>query len=75
VNSFHSALRMAALWELFKSVFGLAGKSSAKVVLVGLDGSGKTTILNHLKPGSVSIAPLVAACGLPQRTACTGPNV
>lgn len=45
---------MAMLWALIKSAFGFAGKTAAKVVVVGLDGSGKTTILNHLKPDSVS---------------------
>jgi len=44
---------MAALWAMLKAAFGIKGKQSAKVVVVGLDGSGKTTILNHLKPGTV----------------------
>ncbi|CAE7246294.1 arl6 [Symbiodinium sp. KB8] len=46
---------------MIRAAFGLGSKQSATVVVVGLDGSGKTTILNQLKPGSVSyeVAPTV----------------
>ena len=31
----------------------LRGRKGAKVICVGLDNSGKTTLLNHLKPDEV----------------------
>jgi len=39
----------------FLSLFA-GSKATAKVVVVGLDNSGKTTILNRLKPDGVSAA-------------------
>ena len=36
------------LFSLFEAVFG--SKKQARVLVVGLDNSGKTTIINHLKP-------------------------
>jgi len=33
----------------------LRGRKGAKVICVGLDNSGKTTMLNHLKPDEVAM--------------------
>jgi ADP-ribosylation factor-like protein 6 len=42
------------LFDLIAGVFGL-GKKEAKILVVGLDNSGKSTLINHLKPKSVSL--------------------
>lgn len=42
------------LFSLFESVFG--SKKAARVLVVGLDNSGKTTIINHLKPKKAASA-------------------
>lgn len=43
---------MAALFRLIAEALGW-GKKPAKVLVVGLDDSGKTTLLNFLKPAKV----------------------
>lgn len=40
------------LWDSFKKLFGSSGQQIS-ILLLGLDNSGKTTILNKLKPGGV----------------------
>ena len=40
------------LFKLLSRAFGKK-KKSCKVVVVGLDNSGKTTLINHLKPKKV----------------------
>ena len=42
------------LFSMFESVFG--SKKKSRVLVVGLDNSGKTTIINHLKPKKVASA-------------------
>lgn len=37
------------LWKKIKNVFGI-GRKKANIVLVGLDNSGKTTVLNRMMP-------------------------
>ncbi len=40
------------LWKRLAAAFGLS-KIEAKVLVVGLDNSGKSTIINQLKPKKV----------------------
>ena len=40
------------LFQLFADVFGLSRKL-ARILVVGLDNSGKSTIINHIKPKKV----------------------
>jgi ADP-ribosylation factor-like protein 6 len=39
------------LFEILQSVFG--SRKEVRVLVVGLDNSGKSTIINHLKPKKV----------------------
>ncbi len=40
------------LFDMIASVFGYS-KKEARIVVIGLDNSGKTTLINHLKPRKV----------------------
>lgn len=40
------------LFDIIAAVFGLS-KKEAKILVVGLDNSGKSTLINHLKPKQV----------------------
>lgn len=40
------------IWDSLKKAFGMSGPT-VNILLLGLDNSGKTTILNKLKPGGV----------------------
>ena len=40
------------LFELIAGVFGYS-KRQARIVVIGLDNSGKTTLINHIKPKKV----------------------
>lgn len=40
------------LFRLISSAFGLR-KKEARILVVGLDNSGKTTLIHHLKPKKV----------------------
>jgi ADP-ribosylation factor-like protein 6 len=42
------------LFEMIASVFGYS-KREARIIVIGLDNSGKTTLINHLKPKKVSL--------------------
>jgi ADP-ribosylation factor-like protein 6 len=42
-----------SIFDRMKSALGLL-RNEAKILVVGLDNSGKTTIVNHLKPQGVS---------------------
>lgn len=41
------------LFDIIAAVFGLT-KKEAKILVVGLDNSGKSTLIHHLKPKQVS---------------------
>ena len=41
------------LFDLFFNVFG--SKKEARILVVGLDNSGKTTLINYLKPKKVNL--------------------
>ncbi len=43
------------LFEMISSAFGI-GRREARILVIGLDNSGKTTLINHLKPKKVSLA-------------------
>ena len=52
---------MASVWRALLSLLGLL-KTEAKLVVVGLDNSGKSTLVNHLKPrrqASYEVVPTV----------------
>ncbi|MBX9694014.1 MAG: hypothetical protein K2Z81_16635 [Cyanobacteria bacterium] len=40
------------LFDMLSSAFGV-GRREARILVVGLDNSGKTTLINHLKPKKV----------------------
>ena len=39
-------------FQMIESAFGLS-KKSARILVIGLDNSGKSTIIHHLKPKKV----------------------
>jgi GTPase SAR1 family protein len=41
------------LFEMISSAFGL-NRKEARILVIGLDNSGKTTLIHHLKPKKVS---------------------
>ncbi len=45
--------RVQGLWKKLSLALGMSSKREAKVLVVGLDNSGKSTIINHLKPKKV----------------------
>jgi len=52
--------------KLFK---GLIGKKEMRILMVGLDAAGKTTILYKLKLGEIGTSR--CCCSLPRRAAAT----
>ena len=42
---------------------GAFGKKKAKIIIVGLDNSGKTTLINYLKPPKEHIAEVTPTVG------------
>lgn len=48
------SLPIVDMFSLIASVFGMS-KREAKILVIGLDNSGKTTLINHLKPKKVLI--------------------
>ena len=42
------------LFSLIANAFGFS-KREAKILVIGLDNSGKTTLINHLKPKKVNM--------------------
>jgi ADP-ribosylation factor-like protein 6 len=48
-----SARRVQGLFKRLAAALGLSSTREAKVLVVGLDNSGKSTIINHLKPKKV----------------------
>lgn len=44
--------RIMGLFDLIAGVFGYS-KKEARIVVIGLDNSGKTTLINHIKPKKV----------------------
>eukprot|EP00599_Poterioochromonas_sp_BG-1_P006312 CAMPEP_0173142032 /NCGR_PEP_ID=MMETSP1105-20130129/5852_1 /TAXON_ID=2985 /ORGANISM="Ochromonas sp., Strain BG-1" /LENGTH=176 /DNA_ID=CAMNT_0014055357 /DNA_START=58 /DNA_END=585 /DNA_ORIENTATION=- len=49
------------LFEMISSAFGI-GRREARILVIGLDNSGKTTLINHLKPkkgGTFEVTPTV----------------
>merc|ERR1712086_349324 len=52
--SAHASCKLAVMGLLFSKVFGkLVGKKDCRILMVGLDAAGKTTILYKLKLGEV----------------------
>jgi ADP-ribosylation factor-like protein 6 len=45
---------MPGLFQMIADAFGFSRKE-AKILVIGLDNSGKTTLINHLKPKKVNI--------------------
>ena len=43
---------MSGLFSMIANAFGFS-KKEAKILVVGLDNSGKTTLIHHLKAGKV----------------------
>jgi ADP-ribosylation factor-like protein 6 len=43
------------LFDMISSAFGV-GRKEARILVVGLDNSGKTTLINHLKPKKVILS-------------------
>lgn len=64
---------MAALLASLRNHF--LGKPEARVVLVGLDGSGKTTILHRLKHGKVVESEIVPTVGRHATRTCTSHHI
>lgn len=48
--------REMGLFDLISDALGFK-KREAKILVIGLDNSGKTTLINHLKPKKVSVSP------------------
>lgn len=40
---------------MLSNAFGM-GRKEARILVIGLDNSGKTTLINHLKPKKVSLS-------------------
>ena len=47
---------------------GSFSKKKAKIIIVGLDNSGKTTLINHLKPAKESVAEVTPTVGFKLET-------
>lgn len=58
----HISLIMGFLADVFAKMFG-SNKKQAQVLCVGLDNSGKSTIINHLKPNETKTEDVVATVG------------
>lgn len=54
---------MASLWRSILSFLGLL-KKEARLVVLGLDNSGKTTLVNHLRPARLASFEVVPTVGL-----------
>lgn len=46
------------LFDMISSAFGWS-KKEARILVVGLDNSGKTTLINHIKPKKVRLEDLL----------------
>ena len=44
------------LFDMIASVFGMS-KQEAKILVIGLDNSGKSTLIHHLKPKTTTATP------------------
>jgi GTPase SAR1 family protein len=43
------------LFDMLSNAFGM-GRKEARILVIGLDNSGKTTLINHLKPKKVNLS-------------------
>eukprot|EP01031_Cornospumella_fuschlensis_P047040 gene47040-57603_t len=50
------------LFELIASAFGMR-KKQARILVVGLDNSGKTTLIHHIKPKKASTLEVTPTVG------------
>ena len=63
-NQIDKSAAMGAFQSLFKSLFG---KKEMRILMVGLDAAGKTTILYKLKLGEiVTTIPTIGKCEVDQ---------
>lgn len=48
-NKFEKGLVKMGFFKMLAAAFGFSSKE-ARILVIGLDNSGKTTLINHLKP-------------------------